>query len=562
MNREYSRSSIRISLALSCLTILVLALLPAKTAAAQDGRWYAEFFANQTLSGSPILTQFDDAVSFDWGAGSPGSGVPADNFSARWTRTEWFEGGTFRFYARADDGFRLWVGDMLVMDDWYDQQGGWVTRDLYLGQGAHQMRAEYYEHDGAALVQLNWERITGGQGWQAEYFGNRDLRGSPAVSRTDAAIDFSWAYDAPAEEIPPDRFSVRWTHSLGFTPGTYRFLTSTDDGVRLWVDDQLLVDAWYNQELPNTHSGDITLGEGLHHVKVEYFEEGGEAHAHVWWQLLSSAAPEPEPAGWRGEYYDNRYLSGGPALVRDDSEISFDWGTAPPVSWMPDDNFSVRWTRQIAFDPGYYRFSVRSDDGVRVWLDDALIIEKWEVMNYELHYVDGIYLSGSYRFKVEYFERNGNARIHFWVGPASTPSQPSGSMARGPWQAEYYDGTDLAGTPLLVRQDAEIDFDWRFGSPDPAVPAERFSVRWTATLDFPAGRYQFATHTDDGVRLLLDGRLIIENWWPMRGYQYAAVDLPAGQHTLVMEYYERTEAALAQLSWIWLGDSLGAATPL
>jgi chitinase len=135
-------------------------------------------------------------------------------------------------------------------------------------------------------------------------------------------------------------------------------------------------------------------------------------------------------------------------------------------------------------------------------------------------------------------------------------------MARGPWQAEYFDGTNLAGTPLLVREEAEIDFAWRFGSPDPAVPVERFSARWTATLDFPAGRYQFSTHTDDGVRLLVDGRLIIENWWPMRGYQYATVDLPAGPHTLVMEYYERTEAALAGLSWIWLGDSLGAATPI
>ena len=243
MNRKSSRCSIRFSLALSCLTLLVLALLPSKTAAAQDEQWYAEFFANQTLSGSPVLTRFDDAVNFDWGAGSPGSGVPADSFSARWTRTEWFEGGTFRFCARADDGFRLWVGDLLVIDAWYDQQGGWVTRDLYLGQGAHQVRAEYYEHDGAALVQLSWERITGGQGWQAEYFSNRDLSGTPAVSRTDAAIDFAWGYDAPAEEIPPDRFSIRWTHTLGFTPGTYRFLTSTDDGVRLWVGDQLVVDA-------------------------------------------------------------------------------------------------------------------------------------------------------------------------------------------------------------------------------------------------------------------------------------------------------------------------------
>ena len=65
------------------------------------GAWWGDYFANRTLSGSPALSRYDDAVNFNWGTGSPGSGVPADNFSVRWTRDEWFTGGTYRFTTNA-----------------------------------------------------------------------------------------------------------------------------------------------------------------------------------------------------------------------------------------------------------------------------------------------------------------------------------------------------------------------------------------------------------------------------------------------------------------------------
>jgi hypothetical protein len=121
-----------------------------------------------------------------------------------------------------------------------------------------------------------------------------------------------------------------------------------------------VVGAWRDQKLPNTRTGDITLGEGQHTVVVEYYEHGGEASAHVWWNRLGMY---PD---WEGRYYDNADLRGGPALVRDDTQINFDWGEGAPASWIPDDNFSAIWTRSVTLSPGYYRFNVRSDDGVRV----------------------------------------------------------------------------------------------------------------------------------------------------------------------------------------------------
>jgi hypothetical protein len=303
------------------------------------------------------------------------------------------------------------------------------------------VRVEYYEHSGEAAIQVVWERVGGGVGWRGEYFANRDLVGSPALLRYDAAIDFDWNGGSPAFALPADSFSVRWSRNLGFNPGIYRFHASCDDGVRIYVDGRLVVDAWHNQSLPNTRSGDVSLGSGQHSVVVEYFEHGGTASAHVWWNRLGGFG------GWEGRYYDNADLHGGPALIRDDAAIDFDWGEGAPTSWMPADNFSVVWTRRVNFTPGYYRLYVQSDDGVRVWLDGALVMDYWRPMDFERHYLNWTYLDGIHTLEVEYFERAGGARVRFWweqrdttedaAAPTPTPAPPADS------QGGHFEGGQL-----------------------------------------------------------------------------------------------------------------------
>jgi hypothetical protein len=144
--------------------LAILLLVPYLVVAApvtQSNAWRADYFANQTLSGSPVLSRYDQDINFYWGEGSPGSGIPADNFSARWTRDEWFDNGTYRFTARSDDGLRVWVGEELVIDAWYDQQASWMIRDVYVSQGIHTVRVEYYEHGGRVLCQQKPRGRTG-----------------------------------------------------------------------------------------------------------------------------------------------------------------------------------------------------------------------------------------------------------------------------------------------------------------------------------------------------------------------------------------------------------------
>jgi hypothetical protein len=528
--RLYEKCGSYIGIMLAVLLLILAPLGAAATPATSHDAWWADYFPNTTLSGSPALNRYDREIGFFWGAGSPGAGVPADNFSARWTRNVWFDDGTYRFLARSDDGLRVWVGETLVVDAWYDQQANLITRDLYFPHGVYPVRVEYYERGGGAQVQLAWQRLAGGQGWLGEYYANQNLAGEPTLTRPDGAINFAWEGGSPHPEIPADRFSVRWSRTLGFPAGAYRFYAAADDGVRIWVDGQPVLSTWYRQAMPNRHWGDIVLDERPHQVRVEYFEEGGGAQVHVWWERLG------EFTGWKGEYYDNRDMYWPPVMIRDDAEINFDWGAAPPADWMPDDSFAVVWSREMTFAPGYYRLAVQADDGARVWLDGRLTIDKWQEMNYELHYVDGTFLSGAHQFKVEYFEKSGNARIRFWVSPT-------------PWKGEYFANPNLAGEPVLVELYEDLNFDWGFGAPAVKVPADNFSARWTSRQQFSAGLYTFNVTSDDGVRLIIDDKLVLDSWRLMHDSTSVKHYLTAGEHTVVLEYFEGTGVAQVRLEW-------------
>jgi beta-glucosidase len=119
-------------------------------------------------------------------------------------------------------------------------------------------------------------------------------------------------------------------------------------------------------------------------------------------------------------------------------------------------------------------------------------------------------------------------------------------------KAEYFNNDNLAGSPVLVRIDPRIDFDWGGGSPDSTVKADRFSVRWTGKLVAPvSGQFKVVATTDDGVRVFLDGRLVDETWID-RGPtpDVIPVKLVKGRsYDIKMEYYEDGGSASAALGW-------------
>jgi len=128
-------------------------------------------------------------------------------------------------------------------------------------------------------------------------------------------------------------------------------------------------------------------------------------------------------------------------------------------------------------------------------------------------------------------------------------------------RGEYFDNRTLSGTPVLVRTDRQVNFEWAMGSPDSTVPVDQFSVRWTGKIIAPVtGLYKFGASTDDGLRLWLDGKLLIDSWFD-RGatLDFVEVKLEAGRACdLKMEYYENGGWAYASLVW----DLKGRPNPL
>lgn len=121
--------------------------------------WDGVYFNNKYLQGGPAFTRQDGSINFDWAGGGPGSGVGNDQFSVAWSRTAYFQAGTYRFYATVDDGIRIYVDGHLIIDSWREQPATSYFGDIYLGEGNHALRVEYYEEGGGASVRVWWNRL-------------------------------------------------------------------------------------------------------------------------------------------------------------------------------------------------------------------------------------------------------------------------------------------------------------------------------------------------------------------------------------------------------------------
>jgi hypothetical protein len=123
------------------------------------------------------------------------------------------------------------------------------------------------------------------QGLKGEYFNNMTLTGQPVLTRTEN-VDFNWGGGSPGQPVGSDLFSVRWTGSL--TPpesGLYTFSTNSDDGVRLWVGGDSVVNNWSDHSATVNPGAPIYLeaGEPVA-IRMEFYENGGDAVAQLFWR--------------------------------------------------------------------------------------------------------------------------------------------------------------------------------------------------------------------------------------------------------------------------------------
>jgi YVTN family beta-propeller protein len=127
---------------------------------ASGGGLVGRYYNGMALSGAPLLTR-TEAINFNWASGAPGAGVPANQFSVRWTGTITIPTtGSYRFRTVSDDGVRLWLGGTQRINNWTNHSATTnttTTINFTAGQRVA-VTLEYYENSGSAVMQLQWRR--------------------------------------------------------------------------------------------------------------------------------------------------------------------------------------------------------------------------------------------------------------------------------------------------------------------------------------------------------------------------------------------------------------------
>ena len=294
---------------------------------------------------------------------------------------------------------------------------------------------------------------------------------------------YPWEYGEKAERIAADYIRLR-----------YRLLPTLYAAARRAYDDGTPIMRRCDLEWPNEPNAKRDLqflfGEDL---LIAPFALSKTKDVALPIRMLQT--PDGTP-GLLGEYFDNQDLKGDPVFVRRDSTLNFIWGTRSPDPRIPVDHFSVRWTGKICplKENGLSRIKVNSDDGVRVWIDDSLVVDAWHDQAATDYPIAMKFEPGhSYSLRIEYFENTGGAQLQLiqtidveqvfkaWIPPGNWQDIWTGKVLQGPkmivlnpevWKCPIYvrDGGIIFSLPQMQYTTEQA---WNKITVDAFVPAER-----------------------------------------------------------------------------------------
>jgi hypothetical protein len=293
--------------------------------------------------------------------------------------------------------------------------------------------------------------------------------------------------------------------------------------------------------------------------------------------LLSAAAPAvaalvPAPGGngITGEYFAGNNFQQA-EMVRLDPAIAFSQPRGTPESVIPSGPYSVRWTGQVeARYSQTYTFSLRTNGGVRVYVNDQLLID--DFTPHPLSTSTGtvaLQAGQKYDLRVDYFQDStGPSNIHLRWSSASQTNQiirkpdlfsdqsvtlPGGVGLIG----EYFKSVDFTH-PVLTRLDPLIDFNFKQGGPDPEIASVPFSIEWTGQVQAVYSEpYTFHTQADDGTRLYINGQMVIDDLQkhPAKLDSSTPIDLQAGEKYDVQLDYFASNIAPSSCKFLWSSPS-------
>lgn len=455
-----------------------------------------------------------------------------------------------------------------------------------------------------------------GTGLRGDYYDNQDFTGATA-NRVEGPIDFNYTSATPTP-LPAEltggntSFSVRWTGCVQTTAaaGLYTFTGRTDDGVRIWVDGQLVVDWWQDQGATD-RSGTITLeANRKYDIRMDYYQGGGDASAQLKWtppggsdgvipqaNLYPQVAPPTiEPAGGNlsnsvmvyirapqgaAVYYTvdgsdpvipagggnptlPTYSYTGPFAVTSTTTVK---AAAYKAGLANSDISSVTYTITDTTAPTLVDALPDSANTVRLRFSEAVGAGSTTATNYSisggLTVVGAAPMTGVPPNTVRLTTQNANdfvAGTTYTITVSNVQDMngqtiaPNSTVQFTYWPVGLFvtfrDNWDFTGA-AVTQVSPVVDYNWP-AEPVAGIGGDTFSARWVGYIlpEFSETYTLYAT-SDDGVRLWVNDQILVDQWTNRAPTtDSASIALVAGTpYAIRLDYYENGGGAVVKLEW-------------
>lgn len=352
-----------------------------------------------------------------------------------------------------------------------------------------------------------------GNGLLGEYYNNISLT-DLALRRIDHEINFDWGFESPDAAIKGNTFSVRWTGKVQPRySGKYNFYTLANNGVRLWVNNKLIINNPLS--LPNKESkGTIKLLAGeKYDIKMEYYEFLGKAKAVLSW----SSKDQKKEVIPQSQLYSPLMAPDDIKAVPSITSISLKWNEAPGAQ-----SYDIRFNNEM----------IDSIDSTEYMLENLAAGTEYNIS------IRSVYSFGTSDWSKD---------IKISTLEDQEAVQGNGNGLTG----EYYDNI-IFKKLIFKRVDRQINFDWGNGSPDPSMKKNTFSVRWKGKiLPQYTAKYTIYLYSDDGAKLWINGKELIDYWKPHSSKEGSAtIELIASEkYDIEIEYFNINKEAKIVLYW-------------
>ncbi|EDY17397.1 Protein of unknown function DUF1800 [Chthoniobacter flavus Ellin428] len=427
------------------------------------GLW-ASYFSNASLTDPPLYAAQDPStptstsvtLTNTYGASKPGTGslgsAGSNNYAGRFdTYIKTTVAGPYGFQLVATTAGRLVFNGTEVIP--FTAGTSTTTVASLTASTAYPVRVEFYDVNANGSAVLSWKPGNTGPfvtvpaanffqdsgattpGVVGSYWTNTAFLGTPSFSDFQTQISYSKGSGQPGDTWAAANFSAAWDGYLAAaTNGTYTFTLQAQSQARLYVNGVLIIDGWTTPgSAANPLTGTISLPGGTNArvpIHVDYASSATGGFLYVLWQPPTQASLTTLPnsavfrdattsqQGLLATYYANTTQT-APYFYQvqenNNPELNYYYGTGRPDPSLPFDGFTVRWTGQVL--PQYtepYFFTVKSDDGARLWVNGQLVINQWKSQGTTENISPPIYLQAGvfYDIKLEYLESTGNAECH------------------------------------------------------------------------------------------------------------------------------------------------------